>query len=387
MDRIYLDHGASSPVDPEVFAAMQPIFLQYYGNPSSNHSFGTEARALIEDARAKIASFLHAKPDEIIFTGSGTEADNMAILGTAYKLRKIGTHVITSSIEHPAVRNPFKKLAVDGFEVTTIAADSDGLVHVEDVEKAIRPDTTLISIMLVNNEIGTIQPIKEIGEIARNHGIIFHTDAVQAVGKLPINLQELPVDLLSASAHKFYGPKGVGFLYYRESGMHPQKNRFIQPILFGGGHEFGMRPATENAPGIVGMAKALELACQNMDRETARLKTLRDDFIDWVLTNIPNSILNGHRTKRLFNNINIRFQGVDGEELQQRLNNAGIAVSTGSACASKSQDGSYVMRAIESEEAAYGTIRITMGKSTTPEMLEYVKTILQKEVESLRKHV
>lgn len=384
---IYLDHGATTPVHPDVLRAMMPYFSEFYANASSVHSPGKIAREAIEKSREQIARCLGSNPQEIIFTGSGTEADNLAILGTAAKLRKFGKHVITSVIEHPAVRNPFKKLEVEGFDVTYIPADSDGLISVDDVSKSIREDTILISIMYVNNEIGTIQPIEAIGELAAKKQIIFHTDAVQAVGKLRINLQSLKVDLLSASAHKFYGPKGVGFLFYRNAGAHPKFNRYIQPITFGGGHEFSMRPATENVAGIVGCAKALELAVNNLPEESERLRKIRDEFIEWVLKNIPESQLNGHLTKRLYNNANFRFNGVEGDQLVQRLDTYGIAVSAGSACSSKSHDGSYVVRAINSNsEAAYGTLRITMGASTTPENIAIVKECLKKEIMWLRSH-
>jgi cysteine desulfurase len=382
---IYLDHGATTPVDPEVFAAMQPYFTEIFGNPSSIHSFGVAARKAIGESRVKVAKLLGADPNEIIFTGSGTESDNIAILGTATKLRKYGTHVITTTIEHPAVRNPFKKLAVEGFDVTYITPGENGIVSVEEIKQAIRPDTILISVMYVNNEIGTIQPIKEIGELASEKGIIFHTDAVQAVGKIPINLTELKVDLLSASGHKFYGPKGTGLLFYRNAGQHPKFGKFIQPIQFGGGHEASMRPATENTPGIVGFAKALEITLNHLPNEQVRLSNIRDDFISWVLANIPNSHLNGDPKQRLFNNINFRFDGLDGNDLLAKLDAAGIAVSTGSACSSKSADGSYVIRSISHDESqSFGTIRMTLGKSTTIEMMDYVKNTLKKEIEMLR---
>ena len=383
---IYLDHGATTPLDPEVLKVMEPYFLTNYGNPSSLHSMGQNANKAIENSRKTIADFIGAEPKEIIFTGGGTESDNMAILGVARKLKDHGKHLITSNIEHPAVKNTFKHLISEGFEVTQILVDNKGLIHIEDVIKAIRDDTILISIMYVNNEIGTIQPIEEIAKIAEEKGIIFHTDAVQAVGKLKIKMTENKIHLLSASAHKLYGPKGLGFLYIRNGGRLPKIGKYIEPIIFGGSHEFKYRPSTQNVPGIVGFTKAIQLAEKRMTDESKRLVKLRDDFINWALTNIPDTFLNGDPIQRLYNNINLGFRYIEGESLLLYLNMEGIQASTGSACSSKSLDPSHVLLALGMKKAeAHGSLRITLGRSTTKEDLEYTKLKLREIVEKLRK--
>jgi len=383
---IYLDHSATTPVAPEVVEVMVPYLNRIYGNASSLHKLGRDAREAIEYSRFFIADKLGAEGDEIIFTGSGTESDNLAILGTAYKLKKYGKHVITSNIEHPAVMNVFKKLKVDGFDVTTLEVDNNGLIYPDQVQDAIRSDTILISIMFVNNEIGTIMPIKEIAEITSQNNIIFHTDAVQALGKLPINLKEIKVDLLSASAHKIYGPKGIGLLFIRNGGKHKKYERYIQPIIFGGGHEFGYRSATENVAGIVGFAKAIELAYNDLERECERLTRLRDDFIDWSLKNIDGVRLNGDRIKRVCTNINLSFKGIDGSDLLKKLDEYGICVSTGSACHSKSREPSYVLTAIGLDtETSNSSIRITLGRSSNEKDLDFVKKVLKDCVNELRK--
>ncbi|MHA1340052.1 MAG: cysteine desulfurase family protein [Promethearchaeota archaeon] len=382
---IYLDHSATTPVAPEVLEVMVPYFSQLYGNASSLHQLGRKSREAIEYCRMTIAEILGAEPNEIIFTGSGTESDNIAILGTAYKLKKHGKHVITSNVEHPAVMNTFKRLKLDGFDVTTLEVDEKGLIYPDQVEDAIKEDTTLVSIMFVNNEIGTIMPIKEIAEITSQNSVIFHTDAVQALGKVPINLKEIKVDLLSSSAHKIYGPKGVGLLFMRNGGKHKKFGRYIQPIIYGGGHEFGYRSATENVPGIVGFAKAIEIAYNSLEKETERLTNLRNDFIDWVLKNIEDVRLNGDSKKRVSININLSFKGVDGADILRKLDENGIAVSTGSACHSKSREPSYVLRAIGlDDETANSSIRITLGKSSNEQDLNYVKKILQEIIDELR---
>jgi cysteine desulfurase len=348
---------------------------------------GKKSRSAIDASRKKIAGLIGADSDEIIFTGGGTESDNLAILGTAKRMKKYGKHVITTNIEHPAVRNAFKRLQVEGFEVSYIEVDKDGLISADSVEKAIRDDTIFISVMYVNNEVGTIQPIEEIGEIAYKNDIIFHCDAVQALGKTPINLQKLKVDLLSVSAHKINGPKGVGMLYYRGKGMHKKYNRYIQPIIYGGGQEFSYRPSTENVVGIVGFAKAVEIAIDRIEEKNKRLTNFRDDFINWVLAEIPNSHLNGHPTKRVSININLRFDGIRGDELLYKLDEKGIAISTGSACHSKSKDTSFVLRAIGlSDDQGNGSVRITLGLTTTKEDLDYTKKTLKECVEELRKN-
>lgn len=386
--RIYLDHGATTPIHPDVIKAMEPIFHTNFGNPSSLHTKGREARKLIDKSRKKIADFLKIKPEEIIFTGGGTESDNIAILGTARKLKQHGKHLITSNIEHPAVLNTFKHLVSEGFDITIVPVDNQGIIHAQDIKKAIRPDTILISIMYVNNEIGTIQPVEEIAELAEENGIIFHTDAVQAFGKIRIDLSKSKIHLLSSSAHKLYGPKGIGLLYMRNRGNHPKLGEYIEPTVFGGGHEFGYRPSTENVPGIVGFAKAVEIADVDMEIEGARQKDLRDDFIKWVIDNIPDSTLNGNPTQRLYNNINLSFKNIEGESLLMYLDGEGIEVSTGSACSSKSREPSHVLTAIglkPSESNIFGSLRITLGRSTSKEYLEYTKLKLKEIVLKLRK--
>lgn len=382
---IYLDHSATTPVDPEVLKVMIPYFTDSYGNASSLHQLGRKNREVIESSRAKIAKILGGKPKEFIFTGSGTESDNIAILGCANKLKKRGKHVITSNVEHNAVLNAFKKLKVDGFDVTILEVDEKGLIYPDQVRDALRDDTTLVSIMYVNNEIGTIMPIPEIAEITFENSVIMHTDAVQALGKIPINLNETKIDLLSASAHKIYGPKGVGLLYMRNAGIREGIGRYLQPIIFGGGHEFGYRPATENVPGIVGLAKAIELCYTNLNEEIKRLSQMRDDFIDWALKNIDKCHVNGDRERRVSININLTFEGVDGGDLLRELDKKEIEVSTGSACHSKSKEPSYVLRAIGlNDDLANASIRITLGRSTKPADLEHVKEVLQEIVKFLR---
>ncbi|TFH29825.1 MAG: cysteine desulfurase [Promethearchaeota archaeon] len=384
---IYLDHAATTPLDPRVLDEMLPYLQNHFGNASSMHALGQFARETIELSRARIAKCLGANPREIIFTGSGTEADNIAIIGTAMKLRKFGKHVITTRIEHPAVRNSFRKLQNEGFDVSYLSVNTDGQISLKELRETIRDDTILVSVMYANNEIGSIQPIREIADITSQHQIIFHTDAVQAVGKLRINLQEEKIDLLSASAHKIYGPKGMGFLYIRNQGRIPQRQRgvFIIPITYGGGQEFGFRSATENVAGIVGCAKAVELRYSEMSETTVRLQSLRDDLISWILENIPGSSLNGGWKHRLANNINVGFTGISGTDLLEKLNDEKIAVSVGSACHSKSQDVSFVLTAIGlPEKQAESAIRITLGKETTGVQLGLVKDVLRRSVNELR---
>jgi cysteine desulfurase len=311
----------------------------------------------------------------------------MAILGVARKLKSYGNHIITSNIEHSAVRNTIRHLKEEGFEISEIPVDNQGVLHVEDVEKAIRPTTILVSVMFANNEIGTIQPIQELAELTNRKNIILHTDAVQAIGKIRINLQEIKIDLLSATAHKIYGPKGIGLLFFRNAGNHLKFGRFIEPIIYGGGHEQGYRPSTENVPGIVGFAKAIELADKDLESEMARETQLRDEFIHWALNNIPESFLNGHPKIRLANNINLGFRFVEGESLILSLDEKGIAVSTGSACSSHSSEPSHVLQALNlKKEDMHGSVRITLGRSTTPEELDYVKIQLKEVVATLRKY-
>ncbi|HEX3013730.1 MAG TPA: cysteine desulfurase NifS [Methanobacterium sp.] len=376
---MYMDHSATSPVDPEVFEAMKPYFVDSFGNASTLYSMGRDARKAMESARENIASLLGAKPEEIIFTSGGTESDNLAIKGTAYRLKNKGNHIITSAIEHPAVRETCKYLEKKGFEVTYLPVYEEGIVRISDLEDAITDKTILITIMHANNEIGTIQPITEIGKIAREKGIYFHTDAVQSVGKIPINVAEMNIDMLSISAHKLYGPKGIGALYVR-------KGVRIEPILHGGGHERGLRPGTENVSGIVGLGKACELAQKNMMEDAKYITNLRDKLIDGVLDSIEQSYLNGHRTKRLPNNINFRFAGIEGESLVLHLDSKGIASSTGSACSSKNLEPSHVLIALGLEQVdAHGSLRLTLGKENTEEEVNYVIESVKEVVETLRK--
>ncbi|MGZ7210210.1 MAG: cysteine desulfurase NifS, partial [Methanobacterium sp.] len=352
---MYMDHSATSPVDPEVFKAMEPYFVEKYGNASTLYSIGRDARKAMENARAQVASLIGAKTEEIIFTAGGTESDNIAIKGTAYRLKDKGNHIITSAIEHPAVDETCKYLEKKGFEVTYLPVYEDGIVRVSDLEKAITEKTILITIMHANNEIGTIQPISEIGKIARERKIYFHTDAVQTVGKIPVNVEEMNVDMLSMSAHKVYGPKGIGALYVK-------KGVRLEPIIHGGGHEKGLRPGTENVSGIVGLGKACELAQDNLLEDAKYITNLRDKLIDGVLNSVEKSYLNGHRIKRLPNNVNFRFTSIEGESLVLHLDSKGVAASTGSACSSKKLEPSQVLMAIGLKEVdAHGSLRLTLG--------------------------
>ncbi|CAD6491583.1 MAG: Cysteine desulfurase IscS 2 [Candidatus Argoarchaeum ethanivorans] len=378
MKQIYMDCGATTPVDPLVVEAMLPYFTEKFGNASSLHSFGREAKQALENSRAAVAEFIGAKPEEIVFTGGGTESDNLAIKGTAYWHRNHGRHIITSTIEHHAVLYTCKHLEKLGFEVTCIPVDKYGMVNPDDVRSAIREDTVLITIMHANNEIGTIEPVNEIGRIAKDRGIYFHTDAVQSAGKIPVNVGDLCVDLLSISAHKIYGPKGVGALYVRD-GID------IESLVDGGGHERTLRSGTENIPAIVGFAKACELAHQNMKSDAAHLKNLQNKIINGILK-IEGCYLNGHPTKRLPNNIHVCFNDIDGDLLLLELDDCGIAVSTGSACSSGSLEPSHVLLATGLKpEEAQGSLRITLGRDNTHEDVEYLLEKLTPIIESLRK--
>ena len=360
----YFDHAATTPVKPDVFAAMIPYFTEHYGNPSSIYSIGRDNRKAVDTAREKVAKGINAKPNEIYFTGCGTEADNWAIKGTAHAYAHKGKHIITSAIEHHAVLHTCAALEKEGFEVTYVKPDEYGIISVEDVKKAIRPDTILITIMFANNEIGTIQNIPEIGAVAHEHGILMHTDAVQAVGAVPIDVKEMNIDMLSMSAHKLYGPKGVGALYVRNG---------IRPDIFidGGAQERHRRGGTENVPGIVGFGKAMELATEGLEEKAAYISSIR---------------LNGHRTQRLPNNVNFSFQYIEGEALLLSLDAKGIAASSGSACTSGSLDPSHVLLAIGlPHEIAHGSLRLTIGEETTMEDIDYVVESLVEIVERLRK--
>lgn len=376
---IYMDHSATSPVDPEVFEAMKPFFVDNFGNASTLYSLGRDARKVMEAAREQVASLIGAKPEEVIFTSGGTESDNIAIKGTAYRLKNKGNHIITSAIEHPAVRETCKYLEKNGFEVTYLPVYEEGIVRVSDLENAITDKTILITIMHANNEIGTIQPIAEIGKIARENKIYFHTDAVQTVGKIPVNVEKMNVDMLSLSAHKVYGPKGIGALYVK-------KGVRLEPIIHGGGHEKGLRPGTENVSGIVGLGKACELAEKNLLEDSKYITNLRDRLIDGILDSVEQSYLDGHRTKRLPNNVNLRFTGIEGESLVLHLDSKGVAASTGSACSSKSLEPSHVLIALGLEHVeAHGSLRLTLGKENTEEEVDYVITAVKEVVETLRK--
>jgi cysteine desulfurase len=382
--KIYLDHSATTPVAEEVIEAMKPYFSEKFGNPSSLHGFGREARDALEKSRKQIADFIGARPSEIIFTGVGTEADNLAIMGVAFSdnaafgAKNQRNHIITSKIEHPAVREACKYLEKRGWKVTWLDVNPEGIVNPKDVENAITKETILVTIMHVNNEVGTIQPIEEIGKICKKHKVYLHTDAVQSYGKIPINVKKMNVDLLSASAHKIYGPKGVGFLYVNQDVK-------IVPITHGGGHETGLRSGTENIPGIVGFAKATELASKNMKSEAERIGKMRDRLTNELLK-IPGSRLNGSRDQRIYANINISFEGVEGEALLLRLDERGIAVSTGSACSSKSLEPSHVLTAIGLKpEQAHGSLRITLGKDNMEEDINYIAEQIKNVVGSLRK--
>jgi cysteine desulfurase len=376
--KIYMDNAATTQTRKEVIQAMQPYFDKKYGNASSLHSFGREARDAIEEARQKIAKIINADTEEIIFTSGGTEADNMAIKEIAFVNRNKGNEIITSKIEHDAVLESCKMLEQIGFKVHYADVDKDGIVNIGQIKKLINNKTILVSIMHANNEIGTVEPIEEIARICKNKGIYFHTDAVQTFCKEKIDVKKMNIDLLSASAHKIYGPKGVGFLYIR-------KGTKIGALMHGGGHETGLRSGTENVPGIVGFAKAAELADKEMNSENERLKKLRDKLISDILK-IPGSQLNGSKTKRLSNNVNVSFYAVEGESILLKLDEKGIAASTGSACSSKSLEPSHVLLALGMTHIqAHGSLRFSLGKSNTDKDIRYLLDVLPKTIKELRK--
>ncbi|MCC8139512.1 MAG: cysteine desulfurase NifS [Lachnospiraceae bacterium] len=375
---IYLDNAATTKTAPEVVEAMLPYFTELYGNPSSVYNFSQKSKEAITKAREQIAATLGAQPEEIYFTGSGTEADNWALKATAEAYRSKGNHIITTKIEHHAILHTGQWLEKHGFEVTWLDVDEFGVVKLDELKKAIRPTTILISVMFANNEIGTVQPIREIGEIAKEHGILFHTDAVQAFGQLPINVDELHIDMLSSSAHKLNGPKGVGFLYIR-------KGVKIRSFVHGGAQERKRRAGTENVPGIVGYGVAAERAIRTMKERTDKERQLRDYLIDRVLKEVPYTRLNGHRTKRLPNNANFSFQFVEGESLLIMLDMDGICGSSGSACTSGSLDPSHVLLAIGlPHEIAHGSLRLTLSEDITKEDIDDVVESIKKIVEHLR---
>ena len=378
MERIYMDNAATTAIAPEALAAMLPCFGQVYGNASSIHSFGREARKRLEDARRRVAACLGAKPNEIYFTSGGTESDNWAIKGAAFANREKGNHIITTQIEHHAVLHTCQWLEKQGFEVTYLPVDEYGLVNPADVEAAITDRTILISVMAANNEIGTLEPIAEIGRIAKAHKVLFHCDAVQAVGAIPVNVEDWHVDMLSISGHKFHGPKGVGALYIRTGAR-------VEQFMHGGAQERGRRATTENLPGIVGLAAALERACAHMEENSCRLTAMRDRLIRGILDTIPYTRLNGHPVKRLPGNVNVSVRFIEGEAMLLRLDLAGISASSGSACTSGSLDPSHVLLAIGlPHEIAHGSLRLSLGDCNTEEQVDEVLRVLPGIVENLR---
>jgi len=379
MDKvIYLDHASTTPADPAVVTAMLPWHTEQYGNPSTVYSLGLTAAQAVQEARESIAQAIGAEPEEIYFTSGGTESDDWAILGAADAHSKKGHHLITSTIEHHAVLESVAYLEKRGYEITRVPVDGGGLVDPADIRRVIRPDTILVSIMHANNEVGTIQPIAEIGKIAREAGILFHTDAVQTAGKLPLNVNGLGVDMLSMSAHKFYGPKGIGLMYLRK------RNR-ISPLFHGGGQEKGRRAGTHNVPGIVGIAKALELATVQMADDAARETALRDRLWAGLQANIEAIYLNGDPARRLANNLSVRLDGIEGESMILMLDMEGICVSSGSACTTGSLEPSHVLLALGIPvEEAHGSLRMTLGRSTTTEDIDHFVAVFPPIVARLR---
>ena len=377
--RVYLDNAATTMVRPEVIDAMIPAFSTYYGNPSSLHEYAREAAKLVDDARAEVAAVIGAKPDEIVFTGGGSESDNMALRGVVAANKKKGKHVITTAIEHHAVLYTLQAMEREGIaELTSLPVDEDGLVTAEQVQNAIREDTVLVSVMFANNEVGTIEPIAEIGKICREKGVLFHTDAVQATGHVPIDVVAMNIDLLSISAHKFHGPKGVGVLYIR-------KGVRIPSLIIGGGQEKKRRAGTENVPGIVGLATALKLANEHMQENAVRVGALRDKLMQGIAERIPYVTLNGHPTKRLPNNVNYSIRYIEGESILLMLDINGIAASSGSACTSGSLDPSHVLLAMGLlHEVAHGSLRLTLSEFTTEAEIDYVLDLLPQIVQRLR---
>lgn len=375
---IYMDNAATTPTKKEVLETMIPFFSEKYGNPSSVYSLAQTSKVAVEKAREQVAKSIGAKKEEIFFTAGGSESDNWAIKGIAYKNKKKGNHIITSKIEHHAVLHVCEYLEKNGFEVTYLDVDEDGIVDLEQLKSSIKDTTILITIMTANNEIGTIEPIEEIGRIAKEHGVIFHTDAVQAIGNIKMDVKEMNIDLLSMSAHKVYGPKGVGALYIRRGVQ-------LDSLITGGGQERNKRAGTENVPGIVGMGKAIELAYENLEEHNNRLIGLRDSLIQKIEANIDEIKLNGHRTKRLPGNVNFSFKYIEGESLLLSLDMVGIAGSSGSACTSGALDPSHVLLGIGlTHEIAHGSLRLSLGDFNTEKELDYVVEELKKIVQRLR---
>jgi len=378
MKKIYMDHNATAPVHPAVLDAILPYYKDSYGNASSVHTFGREARIAMENAREKIAEFIGAQPGEIIFTSGGTEADNFAIVGTANQNAEKGKHIITTAIEHPAVMNTCKHLEKRGFDVTYLGVDRYGVVDLDALREAIRDDTILITIMYANNEIGTVEPMKEIGEIANEKGIILHSDAVQAVGKIPVNVDEAGIDLMSISAHKLYGPKGVGVLYMR-------RGTKVERLMRGGHQERNLRPGTENVPGILGLGKAVEIAASDMKEEGKRLFRITEKLRIGLQDQLERVFANSHPTERLPNTMNLSFDYLEGESILLNLDIKGVAVSTGSACTSGSLEPSHVMLALGLPVAtAQGAIRFSLGRFNTEADVDYVLEELPPIIKRLR---
>ncbi|MBU2564767.1 MAG: cysteine desulfurase NifS, partial [Candidatus Thermoplasmatota archaeon] len=379
-----MDHAATTPVDKKVLEEMLPFFTEKYGNPSSLHSFGREAHDVLEKARENVAKVINADKEEIFFTSGGTESDNIAIKGTIYRMKEgitgyKGPHIITSAIEHPAVMETCKHLEKQGFKVKYLSVDKYGIVNADELKNSISKGTFLISVMHANNEIGTIQNIDEIGKIAKEHNVVFHSDTVQSIGKILVDVKKTKIDLLSMSSHKIYGPKGVGALYIK-------KGVKLQPIVHGGGHEKNLRSGTENISGIAGFGKACELAKTRLNKDAEHLTNLRDKLIKSVLNIIEETYLNGHPTRRLPNNAHFRFTGIEGEALILSLDEKGIAASTGSACSSKKLLPSHVLMAIGLNEVeAHGSLRLTLGRENTDEDVRYVIDVLPGIVENLRR--
>ena len=376
--KIYMDHAATTAVKEEVLQEMLPYFSQIYGNPSSIYSFGRDAKRAIEVARDKVAKALGTNPSEIYFTAGGSESDNWAVKGVAYANRKKGNHIITTAIEHHAVLDTCKYLDKNGFQITYLPVDKDGLITAQQVADAITDKTILITVMYANNEIGVTQPIQEIGKIAKEKGIYFHTDAVQAIGAIPVSISDLHVDFLSLAAHKFYGPKGIGVLYIRRGVQ-------LETFIHGGAQERNKRAGTENVPGIVGLGKAIEIAVNQLDSYSSHVQHLRDRLITEVMSKVPNVRLNGHPTKRLPGNVNFSIEYIEGESLLLSLDMKGIAASSGSACTSGSLDPSHVLLAIGlPHEIAHGSLRLTLGEENTDEDVDYCVEVIPGIVNRLR---
>ena len=377
--KVYLDNSATTQVDERVLEAMMPYFSKTYGNPNSLHEWGRDARKGVDKARSQLAELIGAQPKDIIFTGGGSEADNLAIKGAAWTLKDKGRHIITSAIEHHALLDTVRWLGKMGFEYTILPVDESGLVDPKDLDAAIRPDTILASIMFANNEIGTIEPVAELAEVCHKRGVLFHTDGVQATGHIKIDVKELPIDMMTMAAHKMYGPKGVGALYAR-------KGIKLTPLIHGGGQEFGLRSGTENTPGLIGFGMAAELAADRIaNGEIENERRLRDKLIDGLLERIPDTILTGHRTKRLPYHVSICVKYIEGEGMLLLLDAAGIGVSSGSACTSGSLEPSYVLLAIGLDHStAHGSVRLTLGKDISDEDIDYVLEQFPPIVEKLR---